>query len=122
MRLGLIRRWLCAAAAACLLLWPGQVLAAEVLQVRSGTLLQIGDRNRTYSVQLACVVVDPDDDAAAVDWIRKQLPRRSKVNLRPTGRADGVLIARINHLDGQTNHDLGAELIASGLASSSGSC
>jgi len=121
-RLGLIRRWLCALAAACLLLWPGQVLAAEVLQVRSGTLLQIGDRNRNYSVQLACVVVDPDDDAAAVDWIRKQLPRRSKVNLRPTGSADGVLIAHINHLDGQGNHDLGSELIASGLASSSGSC
>ena len=122
MTFGLIRRFLCAAAATCLLLCSGPVDAAEVLQVRSGTLLQIGDRNRTYSVQLACVVVDPADDAKAVDWIRKQLPRRSKVNLRPTGSADGVLIAHINHLDGQGNHDLGAELIESGLAFSSGSC
>ncbi|WP_371820628.1 nuclease [Synechococcus sp. A10-1-5-1] len=120
--MALIPRLICAAAATCLLLWPSQVLAAEVLQVRSGNLLQIGDRNRNYSVQLACVVVDPADDAAAVDWIRKQLPRRSKVNLRPTGSADGVLIAHINHLDGQGNHDLGAELIESGLASNSGSC
>ena len=52
---------LIAAALSLMLLFvlPFQAFAAEVLQVRSATLLQVGDRNRNYSVQLACVQVDP---------------------------------------------------------------
>ena len=71
-------------------LLPAQALAAEVLQVRSATLLQVGDRNRTYSVQLACVQVEPEDEQQAQDWMRRALPRRRRVNLRPEGSADGV--------------------------------
>ena len=33
--------------------------AAEVLQVRTATLLQVGDQNRSYSVALACVDLAP---------------------------------------------------------------
>ncbi|MCX5930639.1 MAG: hypothetical protein NTW83_02070, partial [Cyanobacteria bacterium] len=34
--------------------------AAEVLQVRSGVLLQVGDQNRSYPVQLGCISVTPE--------------------------------------------------------------
>mgnify|MGYP006286328277 CR=1 FL=1 len=37
--------------------WPAQ--AAEVLQVRSGSVLQIGDGNRNYTVRLACPCSSP---------------------------------------------------------------
>ena len=39
-----------------LLLIPAakSVAAAEVLQVRGPSLLQLGDRNRSYSVELVC--------------------------------------------------------------------
>ena len=89
--------------------------AAEVLQVRTATLLQVGDSNRSYSVELACVAVAADQQQPAIDWLRQQLPRRSRVNLRPIGNHDGVLLARVQKL-GEAQ-DLGSGLIAAGLAS-----
>ena len=97
-----------------LLVLPTQAFAAEVLQVRSATLLQIGDRNRNYSVQLACVQVDPEDEPQAQDWMRRALPRRRRVNLRPEGSSDGVLLARVTPIGDEL--DLGASLVQEGLA------
>jgi hypothetical protein len=86
--------------ASLLLGLPLALQAAEVLQVRSGTLLQIGDGNRNYTVRLACLDVTPEANAEAVAWLRQQLPRRSRVNLRPVGSEDGILVARVSRLEG----------------------
>ena len=102
---------------AVILASPLPSMAAEVLQVRSSTLLQIGDRNRNYSVRLACVAVDPANEQAAVDLLKKAVPRRKRVNLRPEGNEDGVLIARVTPLD--TDQDLGLSLVTTGLATQS---
>ena len=96
------------------LLAPTAAAAAEVLQVRTATLLQVGDSNRSYSVELACVAVDPEQQQPAIDWLRQQLPRRSRVNLRPMGNHDGILLARVQKLGDAT--DLGNGLIEAGLA------
>ena len=96
---------------------PLPSMAAEVLQVRSSTLLQIGDSNRNYSVRLACVAVDPANEQAAVDLLKKAVPRRKRVNLRPEGNEDGVLIARVTPLD--ADQDLGLSLVTGGLATQS---
>ena len=71
-------------------------------------------RDRNYTVQLACVDVSPDDETAAVDFLRKALPRRQRVNLRPEGSVDGALVARVTPL-GQ-DQDLTTTLVAAGLA------
>ena len=99
--------------------WPGAALAAEVLQVRTATLLQIGDRNRNYAVELACIGVEPVDQAAAMVWLRQELPRRTRVNLRPLGEHDGLLLAQVSRLAGEA--DMGSGLIAAGLAHSDSS-
>jgi len=96
---------------------PLPSMAAEVLQVRSSTLLQIGDRNRNYSVRLACVAVDPVNEEAAVALLKKAVPRRKRVNLRPEGNEDCVLIARVTPLD--SDQDLGFSLVTGGLATQS---
>ena len=88
--------------------------AAEVLQVRSSQLLQVGDHNRTYTIQLTCVDVAPSDEARAVSWLREQLPRRRRVNLRPAGSVDGQLLARVTPIG--TDLDLSSGLVAAGLA------
>lgn len=95
-------------------LTPRSVDAAEVLQVRDATLLQVGDQNRSYAVRLGCVAVNSDHAPAAADWLRQQLPRRTRVNLRPLGSVDGVLLARVKLLS--TGDDLGSGLVAAGLA------
>ncbi|MCT0200467.1 hypothetical protein KQ313_12350 [Synechococcus sp. CS-1325] len=89
-------------------------LAAEVLQVRSADLLQVGDQNRSYPVRLGCVEVDASHTVAATEWLRRALPRRTKVNLRPLGSVDGVLLAQVKLLPGGA--DLGTGLVREGLA------
>jgi len=100
-----------------LLLWAVPVQAAEVLQVRSSSLLQVGDHNRTYTVALACSAVDASQEAEATAWLRQELPRRRKVNLRPVGSSEGQLMARVTPIGAE--RDLSTSLIATGLASNS---
>jgi hypothetical protein len=115
----MLRRLILAAALAMsLLVLPAASQAAEVLQVRSGNLLQVGDHNRSYSVELACLSLPADRDAAAASWLRRELPRRTRVNLRPVSSHDGTLVARVQRLTGSgtTASDLTDGLIAAGLA------
>ena len=88
-----------------------------MLQVRTSSLLQVGDHNRTYTVQLACVDVTAEAETEAVGWLRQQLPRRRRVNLRPVGSRDGQLLARVTPLGESV--DLSAGLVAAGLAGDS---
>lgn len=97
-----------------LLALPPAAAAAEVLQVSGPSRLQLGDRNRGYTVELPCLEVPSDQAGAATAWLRAQLPRHSRVNLRPMGERDGTLLARVLRLEGSL--DVGEGLIAAGLA------
>ena len=99
------------------LLAASPAAAAEVLQVRTASLLQVGDGNRTYTVQLACIDVEPDAESSAVGWLREQLPRRRRVNLRPVGRNDGQLLARVTPIGDE--QDLSSGLVSAGMAADS---
>jgi endonuclease YncB( thermonuclease family) len=100
-----------------LLIGVSPLNAAEVLQVRTSSLLQVGDRNRTYTVALPCISVPENSKGEAVEWLRQQLPRRQRVNLRPVGSSDGQLLARVIPIGSEI--DLSSGLIAAGLASDS---
>jgi len=97
-----------------LVLGPSPAPAAEVLQVRGPTLLQVGDHNRSYPVALACVQVPAEQQEAATAWLRQALPRRARVNLRPIGQKDGTLLAQVSRIG--TSQTLGDGLVAAGLA------
>ena len=56
-------------------------------------------------------------EEAAVDLLKKAVPRRKRVNLRPEGNEEGVLIARVTPLD--ADQDLGMSLVSNGLATQS---
>ncbi len=117
------RRWwqtLAALLLAVALLSPLPANAAEVLQVREPDLLLIGDHNRTYSVRLACITPKAGQEAEAVNFLRKQLPRRQRVNLMPMGSQDGLLLARVRPLGSEI--DLSTQLVEAQLASNGGEC
>ena len=76
-----------------------EVDAAEILQVTSSSVLLIGDHNRTYTVKLACTEVSPELEEKSFKWLKKQLPRHTKVNLKPKGSVDGVLVAKVIPFD-----------------------
>ena len=92
-----------------------QVYAAEVLQVSSSSVLLIGDNNRTYTVKIACTEIRPDLEEKSVIWLRKELPRHTKVNLRPKGFIEGVLVAKV--IPFNSNIDITEKYINEGLAS-----
>ena len=91
-----------------------EVDAAEILQVTSSSVLLIGDHNRTYTVKLACTEISPDLEEKSVKWLKKQLPRHTKVNLKPKGSVDGVLVAKVIPFD--SNVDITEKYINEGLA------
>ncbi len=91
-----------------------EVDAAEILQVTNSTVLLIGDHNRTYTVKLACTEIRPDLEEKSVNWLKKQLPRHTKVNLKPKGSVDGVLVAKVIPFD--SDMDINAKYINEGLA------
>ena len=97
-----------------LLLWPTPVDAAELLQVRGPTQLQVGDRNRFYQVELACIQVPQAARAQATNWLKQQLPRGTRLNLRPIQAQGEALTARVMRLD--NGQDLSEALIQAGLA------
>ena len=91
-----------------------KVSAAEVLQVSSSNILLIGDNNRTYTVKIACTEINPDLEEKSFNWLKKKLPRHTKVNLKPKGSVDGVLVAKVIPFD--SNIDIAEKYINEGLA------
>ncbi len=98
-----------------ILVVPINANAAEVLQVRSSNLLQIGDRNRSYKVKLACLEVDPTNEEAAINFLKSQFKKNRRINFRPQGSYDGVLIAKVFSI--KSEKDFSHALAETGLAS-----
>ena len=91
-----------------------KVSAAEILQVSSSSVLLIGDNNRTYTVKIACTEISPDSEERSISWLKKKLPRHTKVNLRPKGSLDGILVAKVIPIN--SNIDISDEYINEGFA------
>ena len=91
-----------------------KVNAAEVLQVSSSSVLLIGDNNRTYTVKIACTEISSDLEERSVQWLKKELPRHTKVNLKPKGTVDGMLVAKV--IPFNSDIDITDKYINEGLA------
>jgi len=89
-------------------------MAAAILGVPSPTLLRVGDQNRGYLVELACLAVEEANSQPALDWLRRHGTRGTRVNLRPVGQHDGLLVAHVRVLS--NGLDLGEGLVAERLA------
>ena len=91
-----------------------KVNSAEVLQVSSSSILLIGDNNRTYTVKIACTEISPDLEERSVQWLKEELPRHTKVNLKPKGSLDGMLVAKV--IPFNSDIDIAEKYINEGLA------
>ena len=97
-----------------LLGFVSKVYAAEILQVSSSSILLIGDHNRNYTVKIACTEISPDLEERSLKWLRKELPRHTKVNLKPKGSIDGILVAKV--IPFNSDIDISEKYINEGLA------
>ena len=90
------------------------VNAAEVLHISNSGLLQIGDNNRTYTVELACLDIKPGEEDAVIELLKHNLIRGTRVNLMPKTFKDGVLVARVSRLNDK--QDINQIIFNQGLA------
>tara|TARA_B100000579_G_C22828044_1_gene854335 strand:+ start:1235 stop:1579 length:345 start_codon:yes stop_codon:yes gene_type:complete len=100
-----------------ILFMPINLFAAEILQIKDSSTLIIGDQNRNYTVKIACLSVVSEEEKNVLKEIESKLPRHTKINLKPKGSKDGILISRIINIS--NGLDIGEYLIDQGLASNS---
>ena len=97
-----------------ILVFCNEAFSAEVLQVSSSSILLIGDHNRTYTVKIACAEISSDLEQRSFEWLKTQLPRHTKVNLKPKESVEGVLVAKVIPI--KSNIDITEKYINEGLA------
>ena len=78
---------------------PVHLNSAEILQINNSNTILIGDQNRNLSINLVCSNVDLKDENDAIDLLRKEFPRGTKVKIKPFGFKNNNLLAKIYKVD-----------------------
>ena len=79
---------------------PLVVNAAEILQIKSSNTILVGDQNRNLIIGLFCSEVNENDELEAVNLLKREFPRGSKVKIKPYGSEKNVLLARVFDIKG----------------------
>ena len=86
---------------ACLIvLNPVVVNSAEILQSKSSNTILVGDQNRNLTIRLFCVNVNENDELEATNLLNSEIPRGSKVKIKPFGFKENVLLAKVFNIKG----------------------
>ena len=79
---------------------PVIVNSAEILQIKSSNTILVGDQNRNLTIGLFCVDVNENDEQEAINLLKSEFPRGSKVRIKPFGFKENVLIAKVFDIKG----------------------
>ena len=75
---------------------PIRTYSAEILQINNFNSILVGDQNRDLSIKLFCVDInDLEDEEIAINLLKREFPRGSKVKIKPMGFSENILIARV---------------------------
>ena len=79
---------------------PIVVCSAEILQIKNSNTILVGDQNRDLTIKLFCVDVNEIDEFEAINLLKSEFPRGSKVKIKPLGFQDNILIAKVFNITG----------------------
>ena len=79
---------------------PVIVNSAEILQIKSSNTILVGDQNRNLTVGLFCVDINKNDELEAINLLKSEFPRGSKVKIKPFGFKENVLLAKVFNIKG----------------------
>ena len=79
---------------------PVIVNSAEILQIKSSNTILVGDQNRNLTIGLFCVDVNENDEPAAINLLKSEFPRGSKVKIKPFGFKENVVLAKVSNIKG----------------------
>ena len=75
---------------------PISTYSAEILQINNSNSIQVGDQNRDLSISLFCVNINnAEDEQIAIDLLKKEFPRGTKVKIKPIGFEENILVAKV---------------------------
>ncbi len=95
---------------------PIRVYSAEILQINNSSNILVGDQNRNLPIKLFCVEINGEDnEAIAINILKKEFPRGSKVKIKPYGFKENILIAKVFDID--ETKEMSELLIAKNLSS-----
>ena len=73
----------------------------------------MGDQNRNLTINLFCVDVSKNNELKAINLLKKEFPRGSKLKIKPFGFKDDILIAKVFNING--DKEMSELLITEGL-------
>ena len=80
---------------------PIRTHSAEILQINNFDSILVGDQNRDLSIKLFCVdIIDLEDEEKAMNLLKREFPRGSKVKIKPFGFKEDVLLAKVFDIKG----------------------
>ena len=94
---------------------PLVVNSAEILQIKSSNTILVGDQNRNLTIGLFCVDVNENDEFEAINLLKSEFPRGSKVKIKPFGFKENLLQAKVFNIKG--TKEMTEILVAKDLAS-----
>ena len=75
---------------------PTKTYSAEILQINNSSSILVGDQNRDLPIKLFCIdIKDEDDERIAINLLKKEFPRGSKVKIKPFGFKENTLVAKV---------------------------
>ena len=74
--------------------------SAEILQIKSSNTILVGDQNRNLTIGLFCVDVNENDELKAINLLKSEFPRGSKVKIKPFGFKENILLAEVFNIKG----------------------
>ena len=98
-----------------LIVYPIRTNSAEILQINNSSSILVGDQNRNLPIKLFCVEInDQVDEQIALNLLKKEFPRGSKVKIKPFGFKDNILLAKV--FDINETKEMSELLIAKNLS------
>ena len=85
-----------------LVLIPINVNSAELLQIKDIKTILVGDQNRSLYLSLYCIEINENEKEKAIEILKKNFPRGTKVKIKPYGSNGNRLLAKIFRVDDET--------------------
>ena len=79
---------------------PVTANSAEILQIKNSNTILVGDQNRNLTIRLFCVDVNKNDELEAINLLKSEFPRGSKVKIKPFGINENLLLAKVYNIKG----------------------
>ena len=85
-----------------IIIFPINTYSAELLQINDINNILVGDQNRSLYLSLYCIDINENDKEKAIEILKKNFPRGTKVKIKPYGSNGDKLLAKIFRIDDET--------------------